>query len=101
MSYSLKIGEAELEYEKEDLFLRISAKLISSPNAPDHDRYIGQTNERSPSYSGWHEFCREVDLETLFFGSGWSREQRCYLPCPEGYHRENPLIKDHPGYAVL
>ena len=101
MGYTLIIGEAEMQYDKDDLWLRLSAELANAEDAPAFGEPTDHENQRWPSYTGWTEFSRESGLEPLFFGGGWDREMRCYRDCPEGYHRDRPLIDSHPGVAPI
>lgn len=101
MGYTITIGEARLNYSAEDLYLTIEAEDTTHPDAPDFDKYTGKGNARSPSYSGWTSFCHEAALFELFYGRGWDPDARQYRICTEGFHRERPLMDEHPGHAVL
>lgn len=84
MSYTIKVGNAEVVANKED-FPELRAdwyvKEITLPEAPSlpNDEYTGQTNVRSPSYSGWSDFCEAVGLYDLF------------------YDRDEGFFANHPG----
>lgn len=97
MGYNLTIGEANLDYDASDLRIRIRAKFATHPDAPTHDDYVGNGNSRSPGYGAWSEFCKEAGITELFYGTGWSREERRYKECSESFHRETPLLANHPG----
>ncbi len=104
MGYTITIGEAVLEdmtYD-DDPGLKVSARGEALDEAPEfeNDGMTGNTNSRSPSYTAWSDFCRETGLYNLFFGGGWSREDRGYLPC-ENLHRESPLMAEHPGFRAI
>lgn len=101
MGYTLTIGEATLHFVPEDQYLRIEAQRATQPGAPNHDRFTGNGNSRSPSYTGWKEFCEEAGISELFYGGGWDREARGYRECSENYHRSTPLLAEHPGSQPL
>lgn len=100
MGYNLTIGEAVIE-DHGDLEVRVGAEGFEDADAPDHDKYVGKTSSRSPGYSAWSEFCKEAGIEVLFYGSGWDRDARRYGNCPDGYHRETPILAEHPGCQKL
>lgn len=70
MGYSITIGNAKPEWSKSDgeLWARWSVDRKALPDAPTfpHDEMTGSGNCRSPSYSGWAEFCRAAGLYDLF-----------------------------------
>jgi hypothetical protein len=65
MGYSITIGNAKPEFNKDDgeLWARWTVDGLTLPDAPTfpHDEVTGNSNGRSPSYSGWADFCRECD----------------------------------------
>lgn len=78
MGYTFWIGEAVLEdadlRDEEGgyaLTVDISVKTLSLPDAPrfEGDELTGNSNERSPSYSTWTDFCRDEGLYELFYNS--------------------------------
>ena len=97
MGYNLIIGNAVLKYDADDPRVWIEAERAEHPEAPDHDDFVRKTNSRSPSYTAWHGFCREAGIYELFYGQGWDRDSRSYRQCSEEFHRETPLLKEHPG----
>ena len=99
MGYTISIGNAVLKRDDDwdEPYQRIEVEPASHDDAPDHDRYTGKGNSRSPSYTVWHDFCKEAGIYPLFYGSGWNRSTCRYDPCPENFHRETPLIIHHPG----
>lgn len=99
MGYTLTIGEAQLETSEERI--GIGARGERHDSAPAFGEPTDGTNSRWPSYTAWHDFCREVGIHELFYGSGWSPDERRYLECPDGFHRESPLLGHHPGAALL
>lgn len=101
MGYTITIGEAEIFYDADDPAIWIEATSASDENAPDHDKFTGKGNARSPGYSVWSDFCKATELTTLFFGGGWDRELRGYRPCPDDFHRETPLFSSHPGVQPI
>ena len=101
MGYNITIGNAVLNYTNGDEYMKISCASETNEAAPDHCPYTGKGNTRSPSYTGWHDFCREAGITELFYGQGWSREDRRYKECTEDFHRETPLLSEHPGAFPL
>jgi len=101
MGYSLIIGELETEYDAEDEYIRLSARGESHPDAPAFGEPTDGTNSRWPSYTTWADFTREAGLEELFYGSGWDRGARQYTSCSDSFHRERPLLNEHPGAAPI
>jgi hypothetical protein len=101
MGYTLIIGEACLEGDKEDAYLRVWAKGEAHDEAPTfpNDAMTGKGNSRSPSYTGWANFCRDVGLYGMFYGMDGRRGP--YMKPDPNSHREVPILSDHPGFAVL
>lgn len=101
MGYSLTIGHAEpavpsgddLDEDNEPGWGVETVVLETAPQFPG-DGMTGQGSQRSPSYSGWGNFCRETGLHDLFFGAS---------PNNNGgqYTRDVCLIRRHPGVAIL
>ena len=101
MGYTITIGNAVLQYTAEDLHLRIEVLGANHPEAPDHDVFTGISSSRSPSYTVWSNFCRDAGISVLFYGGGWDRTAGKYVPCPDVFHRETPLMAHHPGVQPL
>lgn len=99
MGYNLIIGELTAEAQEE--YVRLWADGVRHDEAPAFGEHTDHTNSRDPSYSTWAEFCRSCGIEELFYGSGWSREDRRYKECSEDFHRERPLLSEHPGAAPI
>ena len=97
MGYNLTIGNAILRYSADDLYLRIGAEVVEHPD----DRYTGKSNSRSPSYTAWNDFCREAGIHEMFYGKGWDRDDLRYRNCSDDFHRETPLLVEHPGTQPL
>ena len=75
MGYTFVIGNAVPHFDQEDfphLTARWHVERITNPSAPEflNDTLTGKSNSRSPSYSGWADFCRSVGLYDFFFDSG-------------------------------
>lgn len=71
MGYTFKIGNAKPEFDKSDfphLWANWKVESATHPDAPTfpNDEMTGSGNDRSPSYSVWAEFCRDVGLYDLF-----------------------------------
>jgi hypothetical protein len=97
MGYNISIGQAEIEYDQDLLYMTIGVENATHVDAPDHDPFTGNGNSRSPSYTTWSDFCKDAGITELFYGQGWSREDRWYRPCSDDFHRETPILRDHPG----
>lgn len=71
MGYTFIIGNAEPYHSKEDGILSAgwAVKEIEHYDAPvfPNDGVTGKGNARRPSYSVWHDFCREVGIYNLFY----------------------------------
>lgn len=98
MGYTLTVGEAHIEVY--DDYICIAAEYATSDDAPTHCHFTKNSNSRSPSYTAWSEFCKEAGITELFYGNGWSREERRYIPNQE-FYRETIYFGDHPGAAVI
>jgi hypothetical protein len=101
MGYDIAIGEARIRYHKGDEHIDIDVVHTTHPDAPAHCPYTGIGNSRSPSYTAWSDFCKDAGIYELFYGQGWSRDERRYLGCSEDFHRETPLLSEHPGAFAL
>lgn len=97
MGYTITVGEAEIFYDADDPAIWIEAQGATDENAPDHCPFTGKGNSRSPGYVAWHEFCDKAGITELFYGQGWCRDTRSYMPCSDEFHRETPLLAEHPG----
>lgn len=101
MGYTLIIGDACFQGDKADAYLRVWAKPEAHDAAPTfpNDEMTGNGNARSPSYSGWADFCRDVDLYGMFFGLDGRRDP--YMKGDPDSHREQPILAEHPGFAPI
>lgn len=94
MSYSIKIGNAEIDHVvdedevNESPEYRIRVRTMELPEAPS---FTGDINDRKnvrwPSYGGWARFCENTNLGELFYG-------------PPG-ERSAGLFASHPGAVQL
>lgn len=87
MGYIINIGNAVPRHSKEygELYARWAVEDATSGDAPTfpHDEVTGNSNSRSPSYTGWHEFCRKAGIEDLW------------------YDKNEGLLREHPGCFIL
>jgi hypothetical protein len=87
MGYTFSIGNAVPELSKEYGDLRAGWVVEHEENeaAPAflNDELTGHSNSRSPSYSTWHEFCKEADIFDVFY------DERGRIDC------------GHPGCRIL
>lgn len=84
MGYTLTIGQAYMDFDKEYSDLRIKAEYVTLPNAPAFNEPTDYSNERWPSYTSWASAMRNMGLSHLMDKSN-----------------DNCLIPSHPGYKVL
>lgn len=87
MGYTFKIGNAKPVFSKDYGELRAAwevepATSDSAPTFPN-DETTGNGNSRSPSYSVWADFCRQVGIYDLF------------------YDDRGSLRAGHPGCAMI
>lgn len=101
MGYTLTIGELEADHDPEDEYIRLGAKGVTLPDAPAFGEPTDNSNSRWPSYTAWHDFCTEAGIHELFYGKGWNRDLIRYEDCSDDFHRERPLLNEHPGAAPL
>lgn len=101
MGYTIVIGEAIFDGDKSEAYMKVWAEGQSHDDAPTfpNDEMTGNSNMRSPSYTGWSEFCRDSGLYGMFFGIDGRRDP--YMKADENCHRETPIMSDHPGFAVI
>ena len=99
MGYTLTIGELAVSISDE--YVNLDAEGASLPDAPAFGEPTDHQNQRWPSYTAWADFCRDAGIQPLFYGTGWLGPERRYGECPEGFHRERPLLSEHPGAAPI
>lgn len=95
MGYTLKIGEAVLDWSVEGV--GVDCESVTLPEAPACGDPTDHTNERWPSYSVWANAMRTLGLMDVMFsernkGKGhfeWNGETRY------------PLLDRHPGVAPI
>jgi hypothetical protein len=92
MGYNITIGNAVPEFRKEDgeLYAAWVVNHAESDDAPTfpHDEVTGKSNSRSPSYSGWSDFCAEAGLEDMWYHdySGFLRKHPGCFPLEKHHH---------------
>lgn len=101
MGYNITVGNARINYDAAELYMRLDCEGAENDAAPDHCPYTGKSNCRSPSYTGWSDFCKDAGIAEMFYGQGWSRDERRNLECSEGFYRESPIISGHPGIQPI
>lgn len=96
MGYNLSIGEAVIVWD--ECQVRIEVETVWLDDSPAFGEPTDHTNERWPSYTGWSDFCRGLDIMNVMFNS---RNGGCgELEVAEGIY-VYPLIQDHPGSAPI
>jgi hypothetical protein len=85
MGYILTIGELKVEYDNSNNCpsCRITAQCHFDESAPAFGEPTDKESSRWPSYTAWHNFCRETGLHDMF------------------YNDEDGILIDHPGCVVL
>lgn len=95
MGYTLKVGEAAIDWT--DDFVRVDCDTVEVDDAPAFGEPTDRSNERWPSYIGWHDACDALGIAEIMFGtdrSKWEIEVRPGVFC-------STLIADHPGAAPI
>lgn len=93
MGYNLRIGELSVDYDNDEdcPYVTLSAEGAYHDDAPAFGELGGKSNEKWPSYTGWHDFSDYFNLGSLFYGKG-----------PNGdLIRDDHLIQLHPGVVPL
>lgn len=92
MTYTFGIGEAVINSDIPNLGITIWIKDERGTR-----KVVGDdgTNKIGFGYGYAATFASENDLEELFFGDGFHGN------CRYGYHREQSLLSEHPGAAIL
>lgn len=101
MGYTIAIGEAVFNGDREEAYLRVWVKRERHDAAPsfNNDPMTGKGNERSPEYSVWTEFCRNTGLYPMFYGLNGRRNP--YMEPDPDCHRETPILAEHPGFVAI
>lgn len=101
MGYDLIVGEACFRGDKDEAYLRVWAEPQAHDAAPvfPNDPMTGNGNLRSPGYSAWTDFCRDVGLYGMFYGKDGQRNP--YMHPDPNCHRETPILSDHPGFQAI
>lgn len=94
MGYTLKIGEAEFEWDEYGVSVDVRGEKHN--NAPAFGEPTDHENERWPSYTTWSDFCRKLRITNLMFSDGLSSNQEG----EEGWDLI-PLINEHPGHTPI
>ncbi len=67
MGYDIYIGEAKMDYNKNDIRITVDITYLDGAPVFPNDEMTGNSNARHPSYIGWTDFCKEAGLYDLFF----------------------------------
>ncbi|TXH16357.1 MAG: hypothetical protein E6R03_05590 [Hyphomicrobiaceae bacterium] len=95
MGYSLRIGEAEIEYDEERV--GIDCPLVRLDTAPANGDPTDYENQRWPSYSCWADAMRKLDLMDVMFGMRNGGSGTFEWNGVERY----PLLEEHPGVMPI
>lgn len=83
MGYTFTIGNAVPKFSKDcfpDLEAYWDIDGLTRDDAPSFPNDTDQRNMRSPSYSVWHNFCKNTGLYQLFYnedGNLWANHPGC------------------------
>lgn len=101
MGYNIAIGEACFDGDRDEAYLRVWVEGEAHEEAPTfpNDTLTGNSNSRSPGYSAWTNFCRDVGLYGMFYGRDGRRDP--YMEPDPDSHREAPVLAEHPGFAAI
>lgn len=91
MGYTLKIGEAKIFWDYERV--NIDVPLVNLASAPAFGEQTDYENQRWPSYAGWADFVRNLEIEDVMFNArngGYG-----FIDVEGG--TIYPLIDEHPG----
>lgn len=75
------IGEAKIDWwageSLDESTVRIGCEGTEDANAPDlgHGDVAGKSNDRSPSYTAWADFCERSGLKDVFYEEDFQRSQ--------------------------
>ncbi len=84
MSYSFKIGNAEIDCDLDDGYIGLIIKEVRHDNAPAFGEPLSDfINCRCPDYTDWREFCEFTFLTDLFY-------ENC-----------GGILRDNPGIILL
>jgi hypothetical protein len=90
MGYTLKIGEATIDYSTE--YVEIDCDTVRHDDSPAFGEPTDFTNERWPSYSGWADFSNALGIRDIMYGHDGFQFKGDYF---------YPLIQQHPGVAPI
>ena len=99
MSYTITIGEAEMEAMPDDC-ARVVVRVMEREDAPLNTA-DDRSNSISPAYGAWEDFARRTELYALFFGQGWIDATERYRGDERHHRPEQPILKSHPGATLL
>lgn len=95
MGYTLKIGEAFIDFD-EDL-VKVNCEPVRISSSPAFGELTDYTNQRCPSYSTWASAMKALGLVDVMFDE---RNGGAGFFSRNGVERY-PLIQDHPGAAPV
>lgn len=96
MGYNLAIGEAINVHTEDGDRVKVEEEHFSW--APAFGEPTDHTNTRWPSYSGWHNFCRNIGIAGIMFNTRNGGSDIFELP--DG-SRVGCLMPEHPGTAPI
>lgn len=104
MGYSLRIGEAVLDWSED--MVRVDCEIVKRDDAPAFGDPTDYESQRWPSYSSWADAMRTLDMMDVMFnernkGRGyfeWNAVERC--PLIECHPGAVPVTKEHVEYVA-
>ena len=94
MGYTLRIGEASVNWEED--YVSVDVEGVTLPDAPAFGEPTDNTNSRWPSYTSWSDFSKEIGIYAVMFGDHGGRES-----FEIGKKRYPALICEHPGVSPV
>lgn len=103
MGYTLKIGEAVLEYDED--YVGVNCEVIRLDNAPAFGDPTDYESTRWPSYIAWANAMEKLGLMDVMFnqrngGNGCLEyDGKCLTPLIEVHPGATPITKHHAEYV--
>lgn len=103
MGYTLKIGEAIMDYTEDHV--GISCEVVTLPDAPAFGEPTDHSSQRWPSYTAWLDAMRALDMMDVMYsdrngGVGWfERNSKTRYPLLAIHPGASPITIEHVEYV--
>lgn len=103
MGYSLRIGEAVLEYDES--MVGVDCEVVERDDAPAFGEPTDRRSERWPSYIAWADAMEKLDMMDVMFnerngGAGhFELNGKVRLPLLECHPGQTPITNEHVEYV--